>query len=82
MKIEAIILARKNSKGIPNKNIINFCGKPLIEWTIIQLKKTMNEDNIWISSDSIDILKIAKNKKSGTSYSYKEQVYKDLIIKL
>lgn len=63
MKIEAIILARKNSKGIPNKNIINFCGKPLIEWTIIQLKKTMNEDNIWISSDSIDILKIAKRHK-------------------
>ena len=29
-----IILARKGSKRIPNKNIINFNNKPLIAWTI------------------------------------------------
>ena len=29
-----IILARGGSKGIKNKNLINFCGKPLLEWTI------------------------------------------------
>ena len=39
MKIEAIILARKNSKGIQNKNITNFCGRPLIEWTNYSIKK-------------------------------------------
>ncbi len=60
MKIEAIILARKNSKGIQNKNITNFCGRPLIEWTIIQLKKVINKNNIWVSSDSEEILKISK----------------------
>ena len=60
MKIEAIILARKNSKGIQNKNITNFCGRPLIEWTIIQLKKIINQNNIWVSSDSEEILKISK----------------------
>ena len=63
MKIEAIILARKNSKGIQNKNIINFCGRPLIEWTIIQLKKIINKNNIWVSSDSEEILKISKKNK-------------------
>ena len=31
MKV-AIIPARKNSQRIKNKNIINFCGKPIISW--------------------------------------------------
>lgn len=32
--IAIIILARKGSKRIIKKNIIDFRGKPLIEWTI------------------------------------------------
>ena len=34
MNTVAVILARGGSKGIPNKNIIDFCGKPLLAWTI------------------------------------------------
>ena len=34
MDIVCVIPARGNSKTIPNKNIINFDGKPLIAWTI------------------------------------------------
>ena len=34
----AIILARGGSKGIPNKNIKSFLGKPLLVWTIIQAR--------------------------------------------
>ena len=33
-KILALIPARGGSKGIKNKNIKLFNGKPLIEWTI------------------------------------------------
>ena len=36
MKVASIILARGGSKGVPNKNKRNFCGKPLISWTIEQ----------------------------------------------
>jgi CMP-N,N'-diacetyllegionaminic acid synthase len=32
----ATICARGGSKGLPNKNILDFCGKPLIAHTIIQ----------------------------------------------
>ena len=39
-KTIAIILARGGSKGIPNKNIRNFCGMPLIGWSILQAKNT------------------------------------------
>ena len=33
-KILAIIPARGGSKGIPNKNIVDVLGKPLISFTI------------------------------------------------
>ena len=60
MKITAIILARGGSKGIPNKNILNFCGKPLISWTI---ENCFNAgiNSVWVSSDSEEILEISKN---------------------
>jgi len=60
MNITAIILARGGSKGIPKKNIINFCGKPLISWTI---ENCFNAgiNSVWVSSDSEEILEISKN---------------------
>jgi len=58
--IITIIPARGGSKGIPNKNIINFCGKPLIAWTIEQCIKAKEVNDVWVSSDDDDILDIAK----------------------
>ena len=58
--IVAIILARGGSKGIPAKNIINFCGKPLICWTIKQLQMVKEISSVWVSSDSEKILEISK----------------------
>jgi len=59
-RIVAIILARGGSKGIPNKNIIDFCGKPLLAWTIEQVQAVKEVDSIWISSDSEEILDIGQ----------------------
>ena len=59
MNIVAIILARGGSKGIPKKNIIDFCGKPLIEWTIKHCFEG-GATSVWVSSDSTEILDIAK----------------------
>ena len=58
--VVAIILARGGSKGIPGKNIIDFCGKPLIVWTIEQLQGAKGIDSIWVSSDSEEILSISQ----------------------
>ncbi|MBA7564387.1 CMP-N,N'-diacetyllegionaminic acid synthase [subsurface metagenome] len=58
--VVAIILARGGSKGIPGKNIIDFCGKPLIVWTIEQLQQTRGINSIWVSSDSEEILSISQ----------------------
>lgn len=58
MNFVAIILARGGSKGIPKKNLIDFCGKPLIAWTI---ENCINGgvNSVYVSSDSDEILDIS-----------------------
>lgn len=63
MKILCTICARGGSKGVKNKNIKNFKGKPLIYHTISQAKKVKKFTKIVCSSDSKTILKIAKKNK-------------------
>lgn len=60
MKTIAIIPARGGSKGIPKKNIMDFCGKPLIAWSILQAVNTPEIDEVYVSSDSDEILDVAK----------------------
>lgn len=57
----AIILARGGSKGIINKNLTNFCGKPLIQWTIEHCKNSEFVNEIYVSSDSDEILNFANS---------------------
>jgi len=64
--IIAVILARGGSKGIPRKNIIDFCGKPLIVWTIEQLQQAKGINSIWVSSDSEEILSISRDCRVET----------------
>lgn len=58
-KILAIIPARGGSKGIPNKNITNLCGKPLIAYSILAAKASQYIDDIIVSTDSEQIADIA-----------------------
>jgi len=59
-KIIALICCRGESKGIPNKNIKNFSGKPLLAWIIEEAKKTNIFDKIILSTDSKNIAKVYK----------------------
>lgn len=52
MKIIAIIPARSGSKGLKNKNIIDVCGRPLIDYTIKAAIKSRCFDTIMVSTDS------------------------------
>jgi len=63
MKSVAIILARGGSKGIPNKNIVEFCGKPLLAWTIEHCLDG-GVDLVYVSSDADEILDVGE--KYGT----------------
>ena len=63
MKIICIIPARGGSKGIPQKNIIDVRGKPLIAYSIEPAIKAMELgliDKVIVSTDSIEIADISK----------------------
>jgi CMP-N,N'-diacetyllegionaminic acid synthase len=55
LSILAIVPARGGSKGLPRKNVKNFCGKPLINWTIEAGQKSKYIDNLIVSSDDLEI---------------------------
>jgi CMP-N,N'-diacetyllegionaminic acid synthase len=54
------ICARGGSKGVKNKNIRNLAGKPLIAYSLKQAKDCGLFDLIAVSSDSQEILSIAR----------------------
>jgi len=54
------ICARGGSKGVPNKNIRPLFGKPLIAHSIEQARATGLFSTIAVSSDSDDILDVAR----------------------
>lgn len=56
----AIIPARGGSKGLPRKNLIDICGKPLLAWSVEQACKAVGVDSVWVSSDSEEILTVAR----------------------
>ena len=63
-KFLAIIPARGGSKRLPRKNILKFCGKPLIAWSIEAGQKSKHVDKVIVSSEDDEILDIAKNFKA------------------
>ena len=65
-KVIALVPCRGNSKGIKNKNLVNFFGKPLMYWTIKQLKDCKIINEIYVTSDSEKILNYAEKLKVGT----------------
>ena len=63
-RILAVIPARGGSKSVPNKNIKNLAGKPLICYTIELAKKIKAFNKVVVSTDSEDIAKISRASDS------------------
>lgn len=55
----AIIPARGGSKGLPGKNILPLCGKPMIAYTIEAAKQSKYIDHVIVSTDDQKIAEIA-----------------------
>lgn len=55
----AVIPARGGSKRIPRKNVRNFCGKPMIVWSIEAAAASGCFDRIIVSTDDEEITAIA-----------------------
>jgi len=60
-KCLAVITARGGSKRIPQKNIKNFFGKPIIQYTIDAANQSGVFDEVMVSTDSVEIKSIAES---------------------
>jgi CMP-N,N'-diacetyllegionaminic acid synthase len=67
MKLLCSICMRSGSKGVPNKNIRNLCGKPLLSYTIEQAVSTNLFQHIVVSTDS-DIIGTAALKVGADAW--------------
>lgn len=56
----AIITARGGSKRIPGKNIRDFCGKPIMIYSIEAAIQSGVFEEVMVSTDSLEIAEIAK----------------------
>lgn len=60
MSVIAVITARGGSKRIPKKNIRDFCGKPIIAYSIGAALESGIFDEVMVSTDSKEIAQIAE----------------------
>ncbi len=58
--IVAVIPARGGSKRIPRKNIKEFCGKPMIAWSIEAAKESGCFNRVVVSTDDEEIAEVAR----------------------
>lgn len=56
----AVIPARGGSKRIPKKNLRDFCGLPMIAWSIKLALDSQLFEKVIVSTDSYDIKKVAE----------------------
>lgn len=87
MNIICLILARKGSVRIKNKNLVKIKNKSLVERSILFSKKIISSDKIILSTDSQLIKKIGikhsinvedlrpKNISKSNTSSYKSAIY-------
>ncbi len=65
MNIHAIIPARGGSKGLPGKNIADFCGHPLLAWSIACARGCDAIRRVWVSTDDEAIAAVARKYGAG-----------------
>lgn len=83
-KICALIIARGGSKRIKNKNIVRVNKKPVIYYTLNELRKSKKIDKIFVMTDSLiikleveklkfnEVEVIGRSKKSSTDNAQSE----------
>ncbi len=60
MKIVGLVPARCGSKGIPFKNIKNFCGEPLIYWVLDSLERSTKVQEVFVATDCKEIANVVE----------------------
>ena len=72
-----IITARGGSKRIPKKNIKEFCGKPIIAYSIEAALESGLFDEVMVSTDSEEIAEVAKRFGAKVPFMRSEETSND-----
>ena len=77
MRKIAIITARGGSKRIPRKNIREFCGKPILAYSIEAARESELFDTVMVSTDDEEIADIAREYGAEVPFYRSEQTAND-----
>lgn len=77
MKNLAIITARGGSKRIPRKNIKEFCGKPIIAYSIEAAIQSGVFDEVMVSTDDQEIAEVAMQYGAKVPFYRSEETSND-----
>jgi YrbI family 3-deoxy-D-manno-octulosonate 8-phosphate phosphatase len=61
-----IIPARGGSKGLPRKNVLPLCGKPLLAWNVLAALEACGEGNVFVTTDDAEIAKVGEQYGAQT----------------
>ena len=73
----AIITARGGSKRIPRKNIKEFCGKPILFYSIEAALATEVFDEVMVSTDDEEIAELAKQAGAAVPFLRSKETSND-----
>jgi pseudaminic acid cytidylyltransferase len=74
----AIIPARGGSKRIPRKNILPFCGKPMLAWSIAAARRSGLFEQVVVSTDDEAIAEVARAHGAVTPFVRPAELADDL----
>jgi CMP-N-acetylneuraminic acid synthetase len=76
-EVIAIIPARGGSKGIPRKNIVDLCGKPLVAYSILAARHAELIDRVVVSTEDEEIAEVAKAWGAEVPFLRPKELAKD-----
>jgi len=74
----ALVPARAGSKGLPGKNIRDFCGKPLLQWSVEHGLSSRYVDKVLVSTDSEEFAEIARKGGAEVPFLRPEHLASDM----
>lgn len=78
MEILALIPARGSSKGIPRKNLVKICGKPLIAYAIEQALASKFINRVVVSTEDEEIAEVSLKYGAEVPFKRPEEFAQDL----
>lgn len=80
MKRLAVITARGGSKRIPRKNVKDFCGKPIMAYSIEAALESGTFDTVMVSTDDREIAEVAEKYGAVVPFFRSEETSNDYAV--